>query len=185
MTSRTLLEYLTEPNPELNSDNASQGLPTDQAAISDWDDFTLDTLLACYGDILRKPRSYLPKCSPDLTTLEREIWNEDTFEHLMTRYIVPQVSVGLAKAQSEMNISNAIDMTRGGRANIDAGVERNSLFPDWAGAVKTAGETGYVNHCLGEMKLAEKWKSMMSRTYIAYYWPITQLLKYCYTQWGT
>ncbi|KAL2359865.1 hypothetical protein RJZ56_007275 [Blastomyces dermatitidis] len=156
MTSRTLLEYLTEPNPELNSDNASQGLPTDQAAISDWDDFTLDTLLACYGDILRKPRSYLPKCSPDLTTLEREIWNEDTFEHLMTRYIVPQVSVGLAKAQSEMNISNAIDMTRGGRANIDAGVERNSLFPDWAGAVKTAGETGYVNHCLGEMKLAEK-----------------------------
>ncbi|PGG98355.1 hypothetical protein GX51_06842 [Blastomyces parvus] len=188
MTSRTLLEYLTEPNPKLDSDNSSQGLPTEQADIAeiklrDWDDFTLDTLLACYGDILRKPRSSLPKCSPDLTTLECEIWTEDTFEHLMTRSIVPQVSVGLAKAQREMSISNAIDMTRGGRANI--GGEGNLLFPDWAGAVKTAGKTGYVNRCPGETKLERKWKSTMSRDYIAYNWPITQLLKYCYIQWGT
>ncbi|KLJ13877.1 hypothetical protein EMPG_09372 [Blastomyces silverae] len=197
MTSRTLLEYLTERNPELNSDSASQGLPTSMAAISDikridWDDFTLDTLLACYGDILRKPISSLPNCSPDLTNLEREIWTEDTFEHLMTRSIVPHVSVGLAKAQSEMNISNAIDMTRGGRASTrqlppsgGAGGEGNLLFPDWAGAVKTADETGYDNRCPGETKLAEKWKSTMGRDYVAYDWPITQLLKYCCTQWRT
>ncbi|QSS64360.1 hypothetical protein I7I51_01427 [Histoplasma capsulatum] len=170
MTSCTLLECLTEPNPELDSSNSLIGRPTFQQysetiELTPWHDFTLDTLLACYGDILRKPRSSLPKCSPDLTKLESEIWNEHTFEHRMTRPIVPQVSVGLVQAQSEMRVSSAIDMTRGGRTKIgqpqpsgflSKDEENKQSLPDWAGAVKAERGTGYVNRCPGETKLAQK-----------------------------
>ncbi|KKZ62164.1 hypothetical protein EMCG_03363 [[Emmonsia] crescens] len=214
MASQTLLQYLTAPNPELDNDNVPEGRPTFQDIKSDiiiqpWSEFTLDTLLACYSNALQKTRTSLQDCSPPLTKLEREIWNEDSFEHVLTRSIVPQVNVSLDIVLPEIEVSNAINMTRGGRAKgglsqsatdgkgdkkddkkddrkDDRKEEKvKNTYPDWAGAVKIGDQTGYVNRCPGDTKLAEKWESTMSREKIQFYWPIAQVLKYCSETWGT
>ncbi|PGH33496.1 hypothetical protein GX50_03652 [[Emmonsia] crescens] len=199
MASQTLFQYLTAPNPKLDNQNAPEGRPTFQEIKSDiiiqpWSEFKLDTLLACHSHALQKTRTSLHDCSPPLTKLELEIWNEDTFEHVMTRSIVPQVNVSLDIALSEMEVSNVINMTRGGRANAglsqpldesDGGEEKEKGFPDWAGAIKVGDQTGYVNRCPGDTKLSGKWMSIMSQDDDFYYWPIAQVLKYCSEIWGT
>ncbi|PGG97275.1 hypothetical protein AJ79_09261 [Helicocarpus griseus UAMH5409] len=201
MSSYTLLDYLTEPNPELDSDNALKGPPTFHEVRSEivpvpWTDFTLETLLACYGDVLkRRYKEPFPPCSPTLTSIERDIWDEDSFEHLISRAIVPQVNVSLGFTDNK----KSINMTRGGRAKMGATTQevtdstqagdqssKAKIFPDWAGAAKAKDpQTGYVNRCPGETKLAEKWTSDTDRQKDFYLWPLAQVVIYCVSNWKT
>lgn len=212
----TLLEYLTEPNPRVNNDHSLQGLPTRQDLISpievrEWTDFNFPTLMSCYGNLLQaRFENLFPGISPRLSDLECQIFDEDTLDHLLSRSVVPAVSVGLRKAWdfcNPHNLNNGIDITRGGRAKISAHHgslasagpegsttrsqrEQQKIFPDWAGvkAVASSGGTAgpeYINRCPGDTKLSTKWRSTGDRQQEPYMWPIAQILNYCGGNWQT
>ena len=61
----------------------------------------------------------LPEISPRLSNIECTIFDEDTFDHLLSRSIVPSVSVGLRAGWGiyhSNQLDRGIDITRGGRA---------------------------------------------------------------------
>ena len=195
MPSHSLRDYLTRENPTLDSSKSLDGRPTkcEEKAfteITDWRDFNIDTLNNCYGDVLdRHWVDPLPGMSPELTGLEKEIFDEDSFQHLMTRSIVSQVNEGLGRALDDIypDISGiVINMTRGGRArkskNPTANTSSTTKFPDWAGAQTAVG--GYLNLCPGESKLSKKWSSNTSER-DEWYWPLYQITTYCADVWNT
>ncbi|KAK2804514.1 hypothetical protein FQN50_006589 [Emmonsiellopsis sp. PD_5] len=158
MPSYTLLDYLTEPNPKINNGNSKTGPPTEKependVRIEDWTDFTLDTLSACYGDILRGNRPEpCPDISPSLTMVELEIWDEDSLEHLLTRTVVPAVNFSLKEVWAKHfpdNEDKVIEMTRGGRAtmaqNLPRGIATRQASPETPGQVVSESMKGSSN----------------------------------------
>ncbi|KAM5432111.1 hypothetical protein MferCBS31731_007612 [Microsporum ferrugineum] len=210
----TLLEYLTQPNPQVDSSWSLPGLPSradpkEDIHIIDWKDFTYATLMSCYGDVLRTQlNGPLPEISPPVQEIELKIYDEDSLDHLLTRSVVPLVSESLEIAWEECYPDYphlATDMTRGGRArgsinnlplpNVlgetqSAAATQTTTgeapaFPDWAGVQEDPATTAYINRCPGDTKLATKWRSGMDRSKIHYYWPYAQLIKYCGENWNT
>lgn len=121
--SSTLLQYLAEPNPVLNNVHSLSGLPTrcepqEDLRTENWSEFNYETLMSCYGHILRRQYSHsFPNNSPPLSALECDIFDEDSLDHLLSRSIVPAVSQGLRKAWEHCYPGKLeIDVTRGGRA---------------------------------------------------------------------
>ncbi|KAK2805946.1 hypothetical protein FQN49_008814 [Arthroderma sp. PD_2] len=194
--SFTLLGYLSEPNPVINNDNSPDGLPTFQSHMStidvrDWPDFTFETLMACYSHILGEEYDMqFPGISPPINILKCKIFNEDSLEHLLTRSIVPMVSVGLHRAWEQCypdDLTGVIDMTRGGRARLQANTGDDSetkVYPDWAGVQSSEYSTGFVNRCPGDTKLSTKWTTRKP-TVDSFKWPLAQMLKYCGDSWKT
>ncbi|WEW60302.1 hypothetical protein PRK78_005787 [Emydomyces testavorans] len=208
MPSRTLLEYLTEPNPTLDNRFSLPGLPTrhvsdEQLEKKDWIDFTYENLMSCYGHILQMEFDRpFPEISPSLAALECRIFDEDSFEHLLSRSVVPVVNESLTKAWMKLfpNMDKVISMTRGGRArrpqdinDEDESAEPRSsrdpgnpkIYPDWAGVQSCEGPAVYKNVCPGETKLSTKWDSMSNVGRIGYFWPLAQVLSYCVDNWNT
>ncbi|KAF3481305.1 uncharacterized protein GIQ15_04064 [Arthroderma uncinatum] len=194
--SRTLLDYLTERNPDVNNDNSLKGAPTYQEHLSkielqDWPDFTIETLMACYGHVLERDfDATFPEISPPISLLERMIFNEDSLDHLLSRSIVPAVSVGLQVAWDLCypgHEEEVIDITRGGRAILRANARNdaeNAIFPDWAGVQKIENPNGFANRCPGDTKLSTKWSSK-KKDAPSYKWPFAQVLKYAGDNWKT
>lgn len=204
MSQTTILQYLTERNPVLDNRNSLKGTLTfnerwpviDQC--QDWRDFTFETLMSCYGDVLR---ASLPQqglgVSPPLTALECEIWDEDSLDHLLSRAIMPQVSKALARAWDAcyQGIPHPIDITRGGRArkpnqNVTQHQSSESnagkAFPDWAGVKRVAtGRPEFKNYCPGDTKLSSKWQSTDNPNVGDYFRPIAQVLYYGGNHWNT
>lgn len=98
MVDSTLLKYLRRPNPTLDCKKSSVGENTFNAkwnpitGLEDWADFNYSTLMQLHGYILRQQVPPMPETSPPLTKLERIIFTEDTFETVLERGIMPQVS---------------------------------------------------------------------------------------------
>ncbi|KNG85188.1 hypothetical protein ANOM_007146 [Aspergillus nomiae NRRL 13137] len=195
MPSHSLRDYLTRKNPTLDSNNSLDGPPPKCeekgfSEITDWRDFNIENLNNCYGDVLdRHWVDPLPDIFPGPTGLEQEIFDEDSFEHLMTRSIVPPVNESLARALEDLHPDRsgiAINMTRGGRArksrNPSARTSGTTKFPDWAGAQRATG--GYLNLCPGETKLSKKWSSNTPDRH-EWFWPLFQITTYCAEVWGT
>ncbi|KAK2807344.1 hypothetical protein FQN50_005499 [Emmonsiellopsis sp. PD_5] len=208
MSSTTLLDYLTAPNPVIDSTYSLEGLPTkvepdEPLEVVDWVDFTYDTLMSLYGEVLRTPHARLPGISPPLSRLERQVFDEDSLDHLFSRSTTPPVNEGLRIACEACYPNQpGINMTRGGRArgsadnpkapntldreiNATQETEGRRTFPDWAG-VRIDRQSGvYMNQCPGDTKLATKWYSTMERTKEQYFWPFAQLINYCGKAWNT
>ncbi|KAK2796646.1 hypothetical protein FQN51_009087 [Onygenales sp. PD_10] len=128
MPSTTILDYLTE----VESDEPIE--------IMEWPDFTYETLMACYGPVLRAQRGQLLDISPPLLRLEREIFDENSLDHLLSRSIRRKVSESLMIACEEYYPESPdINMTRGGRARGSADNPRVSTMPEAKG--KSTGET--------------------------------------------
>jgi len=73
--------------------------PTDPiTGLEDWIDFNYNTLMQSHGHVLGQQVPPMPETSPPLTQLEREIFTEDTFETVLDREIMPQVSAALRVA---------------------------------------------------------------------------------------
>ncbi|KAM5489171.1 hypothetical protein MaudMau93_003668 [Microsporum audouinii] len=193
----TLLEYLTQPNPRVNNSRSLEGLPTkaesnEDIVIIDWEDFTYETLMSCYGGILRaQSNGQLPEIFPPIRDIEREIYDEDSLDRLLTRSVVAPVSESLSIAWQRCypNHQNfPIYMTRGGRARgsiNDLPADELAAFPDWAGAQRGQGSSAYLNRCPGDTKLSTKWRSGTDKTTAHYYWPYAQLIRYCGENWNT
>jgi hypothetical protein len=105
--STTLLDYLTTPNPLVNSTHSKTGSNTDNFAwdpiegVQDWDEFNYETLLSCYGDLLKYPTAGLLDLVPTIPSFpDCEVWDEDSLEALLVRWNLVVVSTGLSFAHS-------------------------------------------------------------------------------------
>ncbi|KAK2875347.1 hypothetical protein FQN49_001665 [Arthroderma sp. PD_2] len=190
----TLLEYLTEPNPNIDSTRSLEGPPTkiepkEDIMVIDWEDFTHENLIT----------------SPPVQPIECEIFDEDSLDHLLTRSVVSLVNESLKIAWGELypEYSHlAIDMTRGGRARGSVNIpsvprlpdgaqepsqntDEGPSFPDWAGVQIDPASGAYINRCPGDTKLSTKWGSVKDKRKGHYYWPYAQLIKYCGENWNT
>ncbi|EFQ99325.1 hypothetical protein MGYG_02338 [Nannizzia gypsea CBS 118893] len=188
----TLLEYLTQPNPEVDHSRSLQGLPSkcdskEEIHVVDWKDFTYATLISCYGDVLSAHVNYpLPEISPPVRNIELKIFDEDSLDHLLTRTVVPPVNESLRIAWEGYHPNYpglAIDMTRGGRA-------RRSQYDLPALDLRDESQNAnsapapFINRCPGDTKLSSKWRSMTNKDKVHYYWPYAQMIKYCGDTWN-
>src|SRR6266536_1849812 len=102
----SILEYLSSENPTLDQENSKRGANTTNSnwspvtGLLEWKEFNYDTLISCYGDVLNHPFSSFPDVQPPLTGREREIWDEDSFEHFLSRALMPSVNLTLRRASS-------------------------------------------------------------------------------------
>ncbi|KAK2793822.1 hypothetical protein FQN50_009977 [Emmonsiellopsis sp. PD_5] len=203
MASCILLDYLTQPNPSLVNTHSLTGLPTKQdlpheIEVVEWEEFNLENLMNCYGHVLRM-EFQLPDISPPPTNLERNIVDEDSLDHLISRSVIPIVNAALGVAWHccYPNHQEAlIQITRGGRArrpeddavmqdgNSPEGTDGNAkIFPDWAGAIIRKDDPWTcVNRCPGDTKLSTKWKS--DKKVKSWEWPLAQMLIYCGENWN-
>ncbi|PGH35126.1 hypothetical protein GX50_02048 [[Emmonsia] crescens] len=99
-----LLDILSEPNLDADSTNSALDPNTINSAwapvtgYKKWADFTYETLISCYGDVLRRSlTSPFPGISPPLSRLQREIWDENSLCHFLSRTIMPTVGAALQR----------------------------------------------------------------------------------------
>lgn len=196
MVDSTLLEYLTRPNPTLDCTKSSVGANTFNAkwdpitGLEDWTDFNYNTLMQLHGHVLRQQVSPMPETSPPLTKLERTIFTEDTFETVLERAIMPQVSAALSVAWPlsyfNHNPNDVAEISKGAKARRGTAEEDDRFYADWAG-IRQNQETvfGYKNLCPGDSKLATKWStSEEGQKRSDYTTPFSQVQTYCGRQWG-
>ncbi|KAI2017902.1 hypothetical protein LOZ45_006093 [Ophidiomyces ophidiicola] len=129
-----------------------------------------------------------PETSPALTPLECMVFDENSLEHLLSRSISPAVTEALGKAFEICyghNTTEAIAMTRGGRARKTDCPGDPAKFPDWAGVIPCQNSPGFENRCPGDTKLSTKWKSVDSRHEQKFFWPLWQVCYYCTEDWTT
>jgi hypothetical protein len=197
MAESTLLNYLTLPNPILDCTKSSVGPNTTNAAwdiataLEDWPDFNYDILMQAHGHILQQQVALIPEPNPPLTGLEKTIFTEKTFEDILARAIMPQVSAALSVAWPlsyfNHDLNDAAEIGRGDKARRGTTEEDSRYYADWAG-IRESQTTifGYKNLCPGETKLASKWstsKEGQERTDFSH--PFNQIQTYCGRQWGT
>ena len=217
MAPISLGTYLAEANPFVDDTQSLRGPPTQVDVDEDlkttpWVDFTFENLNNCYGDVLTDIIRDFSSISPALSDLEREIFDEDSLDHLLSRSVVSAVSDGLREAGNLLHPHDKnrhIDVTRGGRArnphdNIPtpSGTlqitpervttemkDKPKIYPDWAGVRKTPGSITYANRCPGETKLSTKWESTGRKTgeqeADEYMWPLVQVKNYSVKNWRT
>ncbi|EGD93745.1 hypothetical protein TESG_08299 [Trichophyton tonsurans CBS 112818] len=208
----TLLEYLTQPNPVVDNSNSLKGFPTkcvpkEDIQVVNWDDFTYETLMSCYGAVLATQFNRpLPEISPPLCRIEGEVIDEDSLDHLLTRSIssIVNESLRIAWRGYYSDYPNlVIDMTRGSRARASqnnpaaprpphdrqqsssASTDHTPVFPDWAGVQADLGPVSHLNRCPGDTKLSSKWQSDTDMDKEYHDWPYAQLIKYCGETWNT
>ncbi|RJE18085.1 hypothetical protein PHISCL_09576 [Aspergillus sclerotialis] len=184
----SILEYLSEPNPILDNDGSLPGVPTTIAALPDvtgmhvWTEFTYETMMNLYKHILLCPLPRWPEVSPPLTRLERQIFDEDSLEHLLSRAIMPKINHALDHAWKTLFREDSCpEISRGGRATKLMSDDPR-LYPDWAGVympIRTD-DGGLKNLCPGDTKLFTKWtmsEAISERGPLLL--PIRQVQNYC------
>ncbi|RMD41951.1 hypothetical protein DV735_g3186, partial [Chaetothyriales sp. CBS 134920] len=192
----TLLNYLTLLNPTLDCTNSSVGPNTTNAEWEiatgprEWNEFSLETIMAMYGPILQHQVASIPASAPQLSTLDLQVFTERTFEAILIRTVMPEVSMALRIAwplcYPNDGPADIAEIAIGDKAKRIAIQEDARFYPDWAGVRKgERTEHGYKNLCPGETKLASKWNSSVrNEKRPDYLFPFNQLLTYCGRQWG-
>lgn len=186
----TLHEYLGLPNPELDRTTLRPGTNTlpvgtyEIEGVQPWDDFTLETVLNCFGDILRRDFEtedlHYP---PPLPQHHRRLTDESCVESILKKHNHTIIDRALELAQSRLDgrgLHLPISMSWGSLADVQ---EDRRLRPDWAGTIHT-GLPPYENRVSGDTKPSSKWSSAMkdsaSVSIQEEYWkPLRQLLLYC------
>jgi hypothetical protein len=144
-------------------------------------------LLESFGDILKTldPSLTLPDPGGDVAV--REIFDEDTFEHLITESLVQDVRQTLRFTWPLCYPDDADDVGKFLRGGCAKRVPSDDprFYPDWAGARESQRTNlGYKNLCPGETKLATKWStSEKGRLVKGFLQPFAQIQSYC-GQWN-
>lgn len=193
----TLLRFLALPNPSLDCSRSSTGTNTLNAKwdtamrLQKWTEFNYDTLMQMYGRILQQPVPSIPATYPPLSELEKQIFTERTFETVLERIVMPQVSQALRIAwpycYANEDSQDVAEVGRGDKARRGTSEEDDRYYPDWAGIRQgEVTDFGYKNLCPGETKLASKWStSSEGRKRTDYSYPFNQIQTYCGRQWGS
>ncbi|KAI9765982.1 MAG: hypothetical protein M1840_006989 [Geoglossum simile] len=202
--STTLLDYLTIPNPDVDSTHSATGSNTDNPswtsaeAVRDWKEFNYKTLLSCYKELLNRSTTGLP-LTPVIESFPHcEIWDEDSLDALLVKWTQTIVSTALLFTHDlcasgweggDWNFCE-IYMARGGLASLS---DDRRFRPDWAAiqrgrlskaAISKTGRSPYVNICPGDTKLSTKWNSswrfLVAGNFIKEFEkPVSQIFSYC------
>ena len=190
--SSSILEYLSRPNSLVDSTESLEGFPTKISSSTQitgmrpWKGFTYQTLMNLYGGVLQQTLPWLPDVNPPLTSLEKQVFDEDSLEHLLSRTVVPSVNYTLEHAWSVLHNENVCpQMSRGGRAKKMASEDKR-FYPDWAGVHDSfRTELGFKNICPGDTKLSTRWTLAQAITgEESYSYPLQQIQNYCGESWG-
>ena len=196
MEDTVLLTYLTSPNPSLDCTRSSTGTNTFNAkwdpvtGLEDWTEFGYDNIMHMYGPILQQRVPAIPGSSPPLSRLDKQIFTERTFETVLDRAIMPEVSAALRIAwplcYPSDDLSEIAEIGKGDKARRGTAEEDNRYYADWAGIRgREITSFGYKNVCPGETKLASKWStSKEDRRRVDFISPFSQIQTYCGRQWG-
>lgn len=197
MEDAALLHLLTSPNPSLDCTRSSTGTNTRNAkwdavtGLQEWKEFSYETLMRMYGWILRQPIPSIPETFPPLSELSRQIFTERTYETVLERTIMPEVSQALRIAWPRCypndDLQDVAEIGRGDKARRGTMEEDDRYYADWAGIrPNETTKYGYKNLCPGETKLASKWStSSEGRRQTDYIYPFSQIQTYCGRQWGS
>lgn len=189
--SSSILEYLSSPNPLVDSTESLDGLPAifsfliPVTGMRPWVEFNYETLIALYDDVLQQTLPRFPAVEPPLTSLEMRIFDEDSLEHLLSRAIVPSVNYALEHAWRTLHEDPCPKISRGGRAK-NMNLEDKRFYPDWAGVHDSfRTEHGFKNICPGDTKLSTKWTlaDAIAENEHCYY-PLQQIQSYCGESWN-
>ncbi|PYI30554.1 hypothetical protein BP00DRAFT_447390 [Aspergillus indologenus CBS 114.80] len=143
-----LLQILSTPNSELVSKSQGGSISTHAhwshiSTLEDCEEFNYETILFIYGDVLQHSFSTdIQKLSPELSQSEREVWDEETLRHIISRSLVPVVSQWRGEKSAE--------------------TEDSRFRPDWAVIHRDRKQfhsSRHANLCPGDAKIAEKWTS--------------------------
>ncbi|KAK5083836.1 hypothetical protein LTR05_006342 [Lithohypha guttulata] len=197
MANTTLLKHLASPNPSLDCTRCTTGANTvnarwdDVTSLEDWKDFNYETLMKSYGQVLQQPIPPVPEITPPLSTLEKQISTENTFEDVLIRTTMLEVSTALRIAwplcYSTDVAQDIAEIGRGAKARRGTAEEDDRYYPDWAGIRQNqVTDFGYKNLCPGETKLASKWgTSDADQERTDHILPFRQIQTYCGRQWGS
>lgn len=188
----TILEELSKPNPAL-TDHAKWGTNTTNSrwvaveGWTQWKDFTAEKLYAVFSDLVESEWSIRSDFHGVPSAWDRDFHDEDEFEHLVSRFILPQVNAALRHALKTAKLNFELDLGRAGRTYYEPGGDRR-FKPDWAlcsdRAIMTFedGSYRYYNIMPGDSKLSIKWKSSFyDDPENSSYWkdPVRQTVQYC------
>ncbi|KAM0249214.1 hypothetical protein ACHAQJ_009120 [Trichoderma viride] len=184
---RTILSELSSQNPILNASRASPGGTThhsDWPAAESWtlwEDFNATQCYQLFEEIMNAEWQD-PTADVDLTTFDLEIYDEDSFEHsVLSRKLYPSVNAALQRAMELLDISEGINLCRGGRTYYNPSGATGHR-PDWAlcSRLHMTDTLAYYNLLPGDTKLSVKWSSDLFPDYLAYWEnPVRQILHYC------
>jgi hypothetical protein len=185
----TLLEYLTTPNPEINRSYLPMGpntLPSGPYAVEGvrpWEDFTFETALKCYEDVLRTQISAADLIRPPpIARHHLTPTGEPSVEAILLKHNHTIVDHALQLAQARLQGRGLCLPISWSWGSLSAPGFDSRSCPDWAGTIH-AGAPPYASRVPGETKQSMKWKSSMhdvndeKREYDK---PLEQLLHYCY-----
>ncbi|OAL31657.1 hypothetical protein AYO20_08200 [Fonsecaea nubica] len=185
-----LLQYLTSPNPEVDRTALQPGANTNPAGtyeiegVQPWDDFTLNTIMNCYGDVLLRDVEaedlYHP---PPIPQYHLKLTDEECVGSIFKKHNHVIIDRALQLAQPHLGgrgLHLPISMSWGSLSYLQ---EDPRLRPDWAGTIHS-GKPPFPNRVPGDTKLSAKWKSNMKDSpktgaQDEYMKPLRQLLLYC------
>ncbi|KAH0541606.1 hypothetical protein FGG08_003954 [Glutinoglossum americanum] len=163
----TLLEFLALPNPDLDSLSRIKGTNTFNLAFDDiegtrpWFDFTLDTILSCFGDILHQPLPAVEFHHPHpIQTPFLRIVDEISVDGILLRWNHVIVNRALEIALTFL-VSRGFHSILWSWGSLSLVREDRRFRPDWAGILvePRSSEQYHKNLIPGDTKIGSKFHS--------------------------
>src|SRR4051812_20352688 len=163
----TLFQFLTLRNPDLDGLSRIKGSNTTNCAFDDiegtrpWLDFTLDTILSCFGDILHHslPASEFHVPNPIQTPFLR-IVDENSVDGILLRWNHVIVNRALEIAVAAL-VSRGFHSILWSWGSLSLAREDRRFRPDWAGILVEPTSPGQYHKNLipGDTKIGSKFHS--------------------------
>ncbi|KAM7219530.1 hypothetical protein V8F06_005085 [Rhypophila decipiens] len=197
MESDTILAVLTQKPPDLNREREGTGRNTRgpfwvdvaDTDVSLWHDFTFETIMAAYGDLLGRTAPGDPRRrirAEDMSLSDCDIVCEDAMDFFFHGWF-GKVVKGCMKDTPSLACDLDPAISRGKPEDESDGTKAKAFNPDWLIHVHPDGQVFVV----GESKLDSKWKSQWSSSFSGpgkrlktdhqaeRIWPIRQIATYC------
>ncbi|KIW22020.1 uncharacterized protein PV07_12578 [Cladophialophora immunda] len=164
---RTLLHYLTTPNPEVRREGLRAGPNTfpvgdyDIEGVEPWLDFSYETIMDCFGDILTTPvDDDLFNDPPPIAAHDLNLTDESSVTFILTKRHHTIIDCALQIAQDQLKdrgFGFPISWSLGSRSHVQ---EDPRLRPDWA-VTNHSGKPPYEDLGPGDTKQSKKWNTSM------------------------
>lgn len=186
----TLEQYLCIPNPEVHRDGLRADPNTfpvgdyDVEGVEPWTDFSYETVMKCFDDILQTPidddQLHHP---PPIHADHLALTDESSVEFILTKHNHTISRLCLRIAQSllkDRGFRFPISWSRGSLSHVQ---EDPRLRPDWAVAVPSK-KPPYEDRAPGDTKQSKKWNTAMkdsrnSHIQEEFQKPLRQIHLYC------
>ena len=186
----TILDYLTQPNAELDRSHLKPGPNTldvgtyEIEGVRPWNDFTREKILECFGEILQADTAAeLLNQPPPIPEHFRRLTDESCVDAILLKHNHVRVNCALAVAATHLKnrgLQLPIFWSWGSLSHVE---KDTRLRPDWAGTIHSPNPP-YVNRVPGDTKQSKKWTSTMCESGVRgqreeFLKPLRQALLYC------